>query len=321
MESFTKRSHYNPCFWTAHWNPVFYAASLQSSAPPSLPVREQMVYTLSVKSGKLLHRRVEDVHFDKGGPVEITREEAEAFCLKYHPEQYDEFKKANADTTYPLFIEPEQLFTIMESLPSYRTLIEVIRRRNIVSAEEKCWLASFVALHFLRSHAILNAILEWHATLGIGRYESFMTLKWDLANQERLTQRIVPILLRRWILYSLDEDAFPLTDSPILIRPANILVALSPRLLLEIQTNVAGREDEWHTRRSIKPGKLADFRKRTIGNTFRDIIFGSADLLERWAATKEFKDRHLLMRDTKNYNLLVKEQSREFYHLNAFGWR
>jgi len=319
MGTLTTRCHYNPCFWTAHWNSAFHTASLLDPTPPGLSAREQMVYALNVKSGKLLHRKVEDVHFDKRPPVEITREAAEAFCLKYHPDKYDEFKAREAD--YPVYIEPEQLFTIMESLPPYPALIDVIRQGRIASAEEKCWLASFVALHFLRCHAIMSSILEWHSTLGIQPFESYVTLKWELSDPDRLAQRIVPVLFQRWILYSLNEDTFPLTDSPILICPAAILVALSPRMLLEIQTNVRGKDDECHVRRSISHSRLAYFRRRTIGNTFREIIFGDKALLERWAATKEFQDRHRLMKDTKKYNQLVQEASRELYQLNALGWR
>ena len=64
----------------------------------------------------------------------------------------------------------------------------------------------------------------------------------------------------------------------------------------------------------------AEFRRRTIGNTFREIIFGDSQLLEYWQSTREFRDRVALMKDVKSYNRLVQaEGARELWQLNTYG--
>src|SRR3954447_16545659 len=147
----TKRRHYNPCFWTAHWNPIYYAQSIRGNLEGINP-RRQTVFALNIKSRKIIQMTVERVHFDKTqGMALITRETAEKFCAKYHPEKLDELKSSNETAEYPVWIDPEQLFGIMETLPSYKVLLDVVRRQNIASAEEKVFLASFVYLQFVRS--------------------------------------------------------------------------------------------------------------------------------------------------------------------------
>lgn len=34
----TKRTHYNPCFWTAHWNPDYFVCSPRRSKPAAAAV-------------------------------------------------------------------------------------------------------------------------------------------------------------------------------------------------------------------------------------------------------------------------------------------
>ena len=87
----TKRNHYNPCFWTAIWNPTYYEAFLSESHNDLIP-REQIVHALNVKSDKILIAKVDNVHFDKNlGFAEITLEAAKEFCKRHHPDEYEEF--------------------------------------------------------------------------------------------------------------------------------------------------------------------------------------------------------------------------------------
>ena len=51
------------------------------------------------------------------------------------------------------------------------------------------------------------------------------------------------------------------------------MVALSPRLLLEITMGVFTGDNTGVVKDLIDAKKLAEFRRRTIGNTFREIIF------------------------------------------------
>lgn len=89
----TKNSHYNPCFWTAHWNPDFLKATLKGNAINGSP-RDQKVYALNVKSNKIRGTSVADVHYDKGvGTAEITPEAALDFCKRTQPDKYDEYRE------------------------------------------------------------------------------------------------------------------------------------------------------------------------------------------------------------------------------------
>jgi hypothetical protein len=314
-----KRNHYNPCFWTALWNPDYYRAMI-SGAGHAGSARTQKVYVLSVKSAKIFQSTVENVHYDKNlGVAEISREAAEEFARRYHPDRYEQFVRDNADATYPVFIDLEQLLSKLETLPLYQVLIDVVRRERIGTPEEKAYLGCFVLLHFLRSHAIMNSMIEWHEELQIHKLEHFVTLKWLLSDQEILLSYVLPLVARSWTLFVTDEDAFPLCDSPILVKPESVMVALSPRLMLEVQRLIPAGENEWRIRRSVNPRKVEEFRRRTIGNTFREII-GDRQILERWRSAPEFCHRVAAMKDAKHYNRLVGEEgTRELWQLNAYG--
>lgn len=314
----TKRRHYNPCFWTAHWNPSYYTRSL-ADALRGMSARKQTVHALNVKSCKIISTAVERVHFDKTpGMAEITREAAEKFCAKHHPNHLEEFKARNRDARYPVAIDPEQLFGIIESLPCYETLLKVIRRQSITTAEEKCFLAGFVYLQFIRSHAIMNASLEWHADLGIDQFESFVTLKWNLESSDFWSRAILPLVFCKWVLFATEADVFPLCDSPILCGTDSVTVALSPRLLLKMYPGIRSTEHQWMVKRGIKPSNLAEFRRRTIGNTFREIIFSNREVLEYWQNTPEFSARAQTIKAMTSYNRIAeKNAERDRWELNV----
>ena len=65
--------------------------------------------------------------------------------------------------------------------------------------------------------------------------------------------------------------------------------------------------------------KFEEYRTRTIGNTFREII-GDKQILERWRATSEFRARIDLMQNVEKYNkLILSNGERELWQLNAYG--
>jgi Protein of unknown function (DUF4238) len=314
-----KRNHYNPCFWTALWNPDYYRAMI-SGASQVGSARTQKVYVLSVKSAKIFQSTVENVHYDKNlGVAEISREAVEEFARRYHPDRYEQFVRDNADATYPVFIDLEQLLSRLETLPPYQVLLDVVRRVRIETPEEKVYLGCFVLLQFFRSHAIMNSMIEWHEELQRHKFEHFVTLKWLLSDPELLFAYVQPIVACSWTLFATDEDVFPLCDSPILVKPNSVMVALSPRLMLEAQRLIPARENEWRIRRSVSRRKVEEFRRRTIGNTFREII-GDRQILERWRSTPEFCHRVAAMKDAKHYNRLIwAKGTRELWQLNAYG--
>ena len=89
-----------------------------------------------------------------------------------------------------------------------------------------------------------------------------------------------------WTFYVTDRDTFPLNDSPILASPDSMMVALSPRLLVDIDRSRPQPEDQWEIRHGISQDKLADFRVRTIGNTYREVIFSDSDVFAHMAANR-----------------------------------
>ena len=151
------------------------------------------------------------------------------------------------------------------------------------------------------------------------KFEHFVTLKWMLGDTKFLFSLVYPIVSCRWTLFAVSTNILPLCDSPILVKPHSIMVALSPRLLLEIERTIPAHEDQCRLRQKIKRRKLDEFRRRTIGNTFREII-GNKKILKKWKNTKEFGERVTMMNDLKNYNRLIcKEGNRELWHINAYS--
>lgn len=283
--------------------------------------RDQVVSVLSVKSDKILRDKVDNIHYDKfAGRAEISREDAEAFARRYHPDRYDEFLVENRSAPYPLIIDFETVFTGIEQSPAYDTLLKVIRCQEIATAEDKANLAAFVVIQLFRSHAVMNAGLEWHKELGRPKFEHLINLKWFLSDADALYAAVAPFAFAYWTLFVVSHHTFPLCDSPVLVSPNSVMVALSPTLLLEILPKVKAGEDQCRLEDHVPASKIEQFRKRTIGNTFREIIFSRRLVLEQWQTSAEFQRRVAQMRNMSAYNqLVVKNEQRELWLLNAYG--
>lgn len=280
-----------------------------------------MVYVLNVKSDKILYSNVDSVHFDKNlGVAEITFEAMMKFCRQYRPEFFEEFQKINHPDSYPLSINLEDFLTHLEGSDTYSVLLETIRNQTVITPYEKSMLACWIYIQLLRGHAAMSASLEWNAQIGIDKFEYFVLLKWALSDRKFLAKQIVPIALSHWMFYRTQSDTFPLSDSPVLVNDDSVIVTLSPRLILEMYNQPGVGEISWDIKDGIDNQKLDEFQKRTIGNTFREIIFSDKQTLEEWKQTKAFKSRVKTMSNITSYNTLVlKEKQRELWNLNAFG--
>ncbi len=62
-----------------------------------------------------------------------------------------------------------------------------------------------------------------------------MNLRWAWSDFKYMFNAVAPLAFSRWTFFHSQRDTLPLTDSPILVLPASIMVAISPRLLLEIE--------------------------------------------------------------------------------------
>jgi hypothetical protein len=97
-------------------------------------------------------------------------------------------------------------------------------------------------------------------------------------------------------------------------------VTLSPRLLLEIDLTVPDPEPSWIVREDLPERKFAEFRKRSIDNAFKEIIFSDEQLLLDWLASGEFAARIAALKDpATNQECMRRSALRTDYGLSGFG--
>jgi hypothetical protein len=307
MHKFTDKNHYNPCFWTAHWNPDYFRAVKRNLARPR--ARDAAVFALSVKANKVFQTTCKDVHYDKHlGVADITVEAAKDFCRRRRPEKYAAFEQRMKEHDYDVFMDFEEFFGGIEKLTPYQTLLKVIKTNTVSGVVDKSHLAHFVVWQNLRSHGVMNATLERDGKAGIHKFESFIGLRWMLENQDFMYRHVLPLTLSSWTLFQLEADTFPLSDSAVSIKQNNIMVALSPRHLLEI--DLTAQAAGCLHRNRIDPPTLAEFRRRTLGNTFREIIFSNRKVLEDWRSDKVFQERVEIIRTMPSYEAVIEADAR-----------
>lgn len=67
----TKRTHFNPCFWTAYWNNSYYEKAVSAGVKNNC--RTQELFSLNIRAGKILPTTPEKSHYEKFlGLSEIT---------------------------------------------------------------------------------------------------------------------------------------------------------------------------------------------------------------------------------------------------------
>ena len=100
----------------------------------------------------------------------------------------------------------------------------------------------------------------------------------------------------------------------------NLYVALSPHLLLHVDTSKKCTDDGKVEAIPVSSEVQEVFRMRTIGNTFREIISSNKGLLEQWRQTAEFQRRHDIMVDKNQYNRMIASNAQgELWKINALG--
>jgi hypothetical protein len=285
----TVRAHFNPCFWTAYWNPRYYAAALTHQGP-SLKPREQLVYSLNIRANKVLLDKTENIHFEKRlSRARLNTAHVVAHAERLSPELVPHLKRRTFE------LDCENLFTALEADPCYGVLRAIISRQVPLDLREKEDLALFLIVHTLRGHALLTSIAR--ASAGSprgGSLEALIALRQALTDRHLLSPLMHIIISGKWVFYAMAADTFPLTDSPVLTSPTTIMIALSPRLMLEVYRYLRSPKP-WEVRRSIKPSKLAEFRRRTIANASKEIIFSERGLLDSWRSLPEFQRQRTLL--------------------------
>ncbi len=287
----TIKSHYNPCFWTAHWNAAYFRAIRNGTAPSP---RDQLVSVLNIRGNNIYTNTVENVHRETNGVLEVTKEQAKRSCQLWMPESYlDAWAQIDASPGEGYVYAVENLFTFLENSSFYQVLRSVIKKGGICHAAEKVNLAGVIVLQLLRNAELLKAIGDALVAQGRNRFDLFLALTRFL-NDIQFIQQIIPDVAHgRWTFYKTDNDQFPLADSAVMVEADSKMIPLSPRLLLEVQGSDPGLATGYTFCNFVPAAKMEEFRKRTIGNTFKEIIFSNDILLQNWKDTPEFVARKL----------------------------
>ena len=200
MDAFTKRNLYNPCFWTAYWNPEYFTAAAEGRDLPGA-ARDQVVFALNLRADKVLNAPVRELHYDKGlGVAEITPDSMMRFCKRWYPSEYrnlEEYVQKNPETLYMDF---EDILAGIEEKGGYDALIEAVKNGNLSSVQHKGFLTCVIIIHALRSHEMMNSMIETTSISGIDKWEYFWLLKNAWGNPLALARAVTPLAFSQWIL-------------------------------------------------------------------------------------------------------------------------
>lgn len=319
-DTFTRRNHYNPCFWTALWNPAYFQAFREGASAPG-SAREQVVHTLNLRGDAVYPTTVENVHYEKNlGVAPMTPESMKSFCRRWFPSRAQglaEYLGGNPET---LYLDFEATLEGLERLGTYRSLMRAAKISGISSVCHRGFLTCALVTHAMRSPELMTSMIETWSVQGMEKWEYFWLLRNAWANRLVLARATAPLALGQWTIYATPEDRFPLPDSPIMVKRDTLMAVLSPRLLLEISLMVGAPEDKWVVREGISPSKYREFRRRAVGNAFKDIIFHDPAMLEDWRGIPEYRQRKVALSDAALRERLVREAaSRVIWALNGFG--
>ncbi len=320
MRRFTKRNHYNPCFWTALWNPEYFHAWSQGTSA-SGAARNQAVLVLNLRGDRVYRSSVERVHFSKNlGVAEITPNSMRAFCGRWFPDEYQNLSAYVDANPEHLFLDFEDILAGIENMEVYGSLLDVARTSQISSPEQKGFLTCCLVLHSMRSHEMMSSMIDAASVRGLEKWEYFWLLKNSWSDKRFLARAATPLAMGRWTLFRTPEPCFPLPDSPVMIGENSLMAVLSPCLLLEIDLLVQCPEDHWVLKDRISSSKYWEFRRRAIGNTFKELIFGSRSLLEDWQRQPICRQRIAALNDPdRRANLVAEASARVMWGINGFG--
>jgi hypothetical protein len=320
MSCFTKLNHYNPCFWTAFWNPSYYEHILANRPNPPA-ARKQEIYTLNIRADKILHTIFEKVHYQKDlGVAKISPESMITYCSKNRPEELDSCRKYFDGHPETVFIDFEEILTGLEKVGGYESLREAVINEGLTSVGHKGYISILLIYHAMRSYEMMTFMVENAAKKGIDKWEYFVNLKKAWGDPQLLARAVTPMAQGRWTFYKTTQHRFPICDSPVLVNENSVMAILSPRLLLEIDLNVHRDEGYWEYKDGISFSKYREFRRRAINNAFNDILFHDAAELEEWQKLPECRKRCGIVRDIDLRKSELQEAAeRVVFALSGFG--
>jgi hypothetical protein len=274
-----------------------------------------------MRVGKIISTTVEQVHYHKNlGVAEITPESAKRFCATWYPDKYDSMAEYVTARPEMVYLDFEDILTGMEAADHYASLMRVAKLGDFRSAEDKGFLICALMIHAMRGYEYMSAAIERTNGVGIDKWEYFWLLKNAWSSQAFLARAVTVPAFAEWTLWRMPQHTFPLCDSPVMMDFDSVMAPLSPRLLLEINLNVRRPEQYWRLREDLPKHKLAEFQRRSIANTFKEIIFHDSQVLQEWLTSEHAAARIELLSDpSKTQDCVQRAASRVSYGLNGFG--
>lgn len=235
--------------------------------------------------------KAENIHFRKNlGIAELQKDKVLEFCKRHYPDQLEEFKKDLEKDDGEYIIDFENLFTGLEKVPIYTSVLDCIKTGIIIDDQQKAWMSTFLTHHVLRSPRYLEALIEHNRKEGIEKFETLITLKWSLSGKVFLTPEIMSVYSKQWTLYKLDNMLLPLSDFPIIGTPSCLFAPLSPNFLLMVTPKPAqGLGINYESR--IPSNLYNQFLRATIQKTDMGLIFAEEKYLLKCKKTKWWHKR------------------------------
>lgn len=231
----TKKTHINPCFWSALWNESYHNHFL-AGEKSKLRARESQLIFLEINSNKILRLKAEDVFFEKDlGLAPITPEKALEFCKRHYADKYEELSKEIESRPETLILDFENIISGLENLPIYGALINLARTGRITTEIDKSWIALFTTHHQLRSHEYLQKLIKSYEAKGRAKFEALIELKWALSSLKFMAEESLIAFKRKWTLYRTPKKIIPLSDAPIVGTPHMQFVTVAPDTLITIE--------------------------------------------------------------------------------------
>ena len=284
----TKKTHYNPCFWTAFWNHEYFCHDYRDS----VSAREQSIYSLNLKGNKILKTKVEKVFYEKKmGLLELKFDDYLLFTEKYFPQEYKRVIKDSDNFFCNYVIDNENFFSAIDDCHADFIRI-VISKNNITTTEEKCKVALFIVDIMIRNHKNFERIRTTNKEANRTDADFFWHFREHLTNPKFLLCLASPLIGSKWVIYATQNFKFPLCDTPVLLTNTNLMFALSPKMLIEIDfRKISSPDSRCNIKKNISNIKYREFMRRTIQNTHREIIFGNEDILKKWKESEVYKNR------------------------------
>lgn len=294
----TKRTHYNPCFWTSYWN-FDYLKRKRKNPELKENIRKTEIFVLNLKSDKIYTDITQNVFYKKNlGLATITKEGALDFTKRTFPEELENVQNWYEKDDSNLTIDFENFFTLMEA--SYKeALDDLILKNNPVTESEKGYITFFILFQALRNPNSLDNMTAKYKVNGMEKFELFVFIRNKISNLIGLAELSSPLSVPTWNIYKLEKNIFPLSDNPFLVKNGHLMMAISPDIMLELNLKEkCTKVNPVNIKTRISYFKKKEFIKRTIQNSSREIIFGEKKVLQEIKRSRTYKKQLKRIKNT-----------------------